>query len=296
VNVIQTLSATLLAWVMVHPAYSQERQDGHDPFMPTTEQCTDSSTFSKISDGFVSALRPWDASLLVLGAFDLYKARYEGGKTPLSPFGIDRQVAKSVGRTDAGELLGSRLSPSKTQLALLGGQFILTTMLDVTGGSNVSAKDYARVLVFGKAMLYNFAVTELAKNLINRTRPDGSDSRSFFSGHVSAAFVNSAFMYRQLDDWIDGMDFARESPTKRTVAKASAFVTLYGWASYVGYSRMHDNEHYLSDVLAAAITGAALGNLIYIAHFGNEKASNSNGLHLNIIPDNPPMVGVEYCF
>jgi membrane-associated phospholipid phosphatase len=46
---------------------------------------------------------------------------------------------------------------------------------------------------------------------------------------------------------------------------------LYGWAGYVGYSRIHDRKHYLTDVLIGAASGTLVSYLLYPHQGKNEK-------------------------
>ncbi len=278
------------------PAHPQVPCPVKETATPPSGRSAGEPPCTKIVAGLSQSVRPWDVSLLVIGGFDLYRYRRDGGGTPLSPFGIDREVTESIGRTDGGESLGSRLSAAKTQISILGGQLLVTTFLDFTGNARVTSKDYERTFVFAKAMAYTFALTELAKNLIARERPDGSDERSFFSGHASGAFVTSAFLSREIDHWIDGMDFARESTAARMLAKGGAFTLAYGWATYVAYSRVYDRKHYLSDVVIGGIVGTACAHILYKAHFDEQDESDGTGFRLEIIPWSPPTVSLVFRF
>lgn len=90
----------------------------------------------------------------------------------------------------------------------------------------------------GAAML----VTAGLKETISRTRPDGSDDKSFPSGHTSTSF-----------------------------AAAATLTNRYGWkvglpahalAAFVGASRVEANRHFVTDVLAGAAIGELSGFLI----------------------------------
>lgn len=70
-------------------------------------------------------------------------------------------------------------------------------------------------------------VTELTKALAHRTRPDGSDRKSFYSGHTALAFVNTGWRYQ-----------------------VSVPIALG-----VGYLRPAANRHYITDVLVGAGAG-----------------------------------------
>jgi membrane-associated phospholipid phosphatase len=90
-----------------------------------------------------------------------------------------------------------------------------------------------------QAVVVNAVYTDLFKRLASRTRPDGSNNLSFPSGHTSNAFALA------------------------TVANAH-----YGWkagapaylaAGAIGLSRVTNDKHHLSDVLAGAALGYITG-------------------------------------
>jgi hypothetical protein len=70
-----------------------------------------------------------------------------------------------------------------------------------------------------------------------RTRPDGSDDLSFPSGHSASSFATAAVLHRHFG-WKVG-------------------VPAYLVAGYVATARVHDNRHYLSDVVFGAAMGFA---------------------------------------
>lgn len=78
------------------------------------------------------------------------------------------------------------------------------------------------------------------KNTTNVTRPDGSDDRSFPSGHTATAFMTATMLtkeYGSVSPWIG--------------------VGAYFVAAATGLMRVANNKHWLSDVL----TGAGVGIL-----------------------------------
>ena len=89
-----------------------------------------------------------------------------------------------------------------------------------------------------RAELEEEAIVQTIKFSARRTRPDGTPY-SFPSGHAAATFALAAVLERHL-----GYRFAW--PT----------VVI---ASYVATSRLHDNVHYLSDVVFGAAIGTATG-------------------------------------
>lgn len=93
-----------------------------------------------------------------------------------------------------------------------------------------------------RAQLVTSVLTTGLKYAAQRERPDGSNSHSFPSGHASITFATATVIERHLG-W-------------RSTALG------YGIASYVAASRLHDNRHYLSDVVFGAAVGAIGGRTV----------------------------------
>jgi membrane-associated phospholipid phosphatase len=140
------------------------------------------------------------------------------------------------------------------------------------------------ILLF--SLIYTYTLTEFAKNWVHRERPDGSDDKSFFSGHSSTTFTAASFLYREANDFFDTWKGTSNNTTLRTSLKIASFTALYGWAGYVAYSRMRDNKHYVSDVVVGAAVGTLIGNLVYNGYFSNEL-SVLNNVSLCIVNDVP---------
>ncbi len=98
---------------------------------------------------------------------------------------------------------------------------------------------------------------------MSRQRPDGSDNKSFVSGHTSVTFTAGAYLQRETDDALTNWDALADEPLLRSTLRIGSAAILYGWSGYVGYSRMRDNKHYLTDVIVGALLGAVIGNLVY---------------------------------
>jgi len=175
-------------------------------------------------------------------------------KLDMDGFGIDREIqsqwsvpgSKSLGSTD----------PRRYPETVFFGGMAVTTAAGLILGTD-SYEGYKHSFVFFKAVMYTDALTELIKNTTDRKRPDNSDNRSFFSGHTSIAFVTSSFLFEESNALLN--DYVKD-PALRISLKVLSFSALYGWAGYVGYSRIRDNKHYFTDVL----TGAAVGTIIGI--------------------------------
>jgi hypothetical protein len=106
--------------------------------------------------------------------------------------------------------------------------------------------DKPKLSHLGMDLLRAQALTEImvepVKFATRRERPDGSNSQSFPSGHAAITFAAAAVIERHLG-W-----------------KHS--IWAYGIASYVAASRLHDNKHYLSDVVFGAAVGSIAGRTV----------------------------------
>lgn len=112
-------------------------------------------------------------------------------------------------------------------------------------------------------------VTRIPKTLVGRERPDNWQGNgpfaikgpfhgnSFPSGHTTASFAVASVIATQFCDskWIP--------------------ITAYSVAGLAGLSRIYDNKHWLTDVVAGATIGTLVGN--FVCH----RTSNSK---LTVVP------------
>lgn len=121
-----------------------------------------------------------------------------------------------------------------------------------------------------KAFFITGALTIIPKTIFGRQRPnvdDGPDyldwrgplqGESFFSGHTSVSFAFASVVAEYYKDtkWVP--------------------ILAYTFASMTGLSRIYDNKHWASDVLAGAAFGISIGKLV---------AKNDNKLFVHYNPD-----------
>jgi membrane-associated phospholipid phosphatase len=130
------------------------------------------------------------------------------------------------------------------------GKYIGSTQVQVA--FSISAYAYGRffdapkVAHLGMDLLQAQILTEILieplKFAVGRERPDGSDNQSFPSGHSAITFATATVIERHLG-W-------RKS------------VLAYVLAAYVATSRLHDNKHYLSDVVFGSAVGTVAGRTV----------------------------------
>jgi hypothetical protein len=103
-----------------------------------------------------------------------------------------------------------------------------------------------RSMIYAMSNLFMTGIVFSVKNISNEIRPDGSDNLSFPSGHTAASFVGAEFLRQEYKD-----------------VSAWYGVAGYAMATTTAYLRMHNNKHWLSDVVAGAGIGIASTKLAY---------------------------------
>jgi membrane-associated phospholipid phosphatase len=93
-----------------------------------------------------------------------------------------------------------------------------------------------------RAQAISELLVEPLKFATHRQRPDGSNYQSFPSGHSAVTFAAATVIERHLG-W------------KRAALG-------YAIATYIAASRLHDNVHYLSDVVFGAAVGTIAGRTV----------------------------------
>jgi len=241
-------------------------------------------TYTKFYDNLWAGARmsfnKWDLPLLT--ACGLTQVQNSGHLASLSHFELDEEVTEHLARTDGKYSLGS-LNPVYFPLAAGTARLAGMIVLDAVSSVDYSPASYSRLIQFHKALFYTHILTSFTKRNFPRTRPDGSNNRSFFSGHTSAAFATSTFLYLEAGDFIDHLEHKNGNlPVMSARAwKLFSFGILHGWAGYVGYSRIRDRKHYLSDVIIGAAAGSLISLLVYPHH---TSLGNEYGMQLGVQP------------
>ena len=114
------------------------------------------------------------------------------------------------------------------------------------------------------AAVVNFGYTELVKVAVGRERPNAQDNKSFPSGHTSNAFALAAVAERHYG-WKIG-------------------VPAYVVAGLVGASRLEQDKHYLSDVVAGAALGYIVGRTVVRVNGRPIEGDSRRGATLSVAP------------
>jgi hypothetical protein len=162
-----------------------------------------------------------------------------GGGLALGTHPFDDELnARSLNQSD---FVNTIFAPAKyygntpEQMGLSIGAWVLGRVLDKPKLSHLGM-DLLRAQALTEMMI------EPIKLVARRERPDGSNHMSFPSGHAAITFAAAAVIERHLG-WKNS-------------------IIAYGIASYVATSRLHDNQHYLSDVVFGAAVGSIAGRTV----------------------------------
>ncbi len=107
-------------------------------------------------------------------------------------------------------------------------------------GHNGNSEGYRRAIGMFKATAYSTSVTTILKYTAREPRPIDKDwKNSFPSGHSTSAFAFSGYLMAEHEYWVG--------------------VPALLLSTFIGYSRINDNMHWLHDVTAGATIGWVYG-------------------------------------
>ena len=180
-------------------------------------------------------------------------------------------------------LLGGRYYPGKTNFldnwtgsAITPITFgLILAGADATWPQRHSVQDVSQdMYLYITGLLTNKGLTDLSKGFFRRPRPVTfmADSAvaglnksaqyfrtAFFSGHTSSSFFSAAFLNLRLRSIMR----QRLAPGEYRDWRWAPPSLLLGWASFVGWSRIHAYKHFPSDVFIGALIGYLVAELFY---------------------------------
>mgnify|MGYP002622293417 CR=1 FL=1 len=122
--------------------------------------------------------------------------------------------------------------------------------------------------MLGESYLFGYGIRNIIKTSVRRTRPymftdkwdwksvdDGDYTLSFPSGHTTDSFMGATFL---------SYTFWKYYPESRY--RIPVIVTSYAIAATTGFLRVASGNHFMSDVLAGAALGSAVGFLVPFVH------------------------------
>lgn len=125
-----------------------------------------------------------------------------------------------------------------------------------------------RTIIYGLSTLISTAIITPLKSITKEQRPDGSDFKSFPSGHTATAFAAAEFMhqeYKDISPWYG--------------------VLGYGAAAATGILRLYNNKHWIGDVVAGAGVGILSTRLAYWIYPAiKRKLFKDKPMHAMVMP------------
>ena len=136
-----------------------------------------------------------------------------------------------------------------------GGGWAYPILLLGVGLKSMGRNDGAARLKYAfTSLVVTGLSTDLIKRASRRKRPNGSDARSFPSGHTSGSFAVAAVVDELYGQWLGYM--------------------AYLAATLVGAHRIHADKHWLTDVIAGAALGTVIGRgfgIVYREEVENDR-------------------------
>jgi len=200
---------------------------------------------------------PANLGRAVLGVFhaDNVVPLIAGGTAAATASFADEEVRAQAVSLDWGEELETGAGPVWSSVFVVG----MFTAGRLSHGTRFRAMTYDML----DAAVVNFGYTELVKVAVGRERPNGEDNKSFPSGHTSNAFTLATVAHLHYG-WKVG-------------------VPAYLLAGLVGASRIQQDKHYLSDVVAGAVLGYVVGRTVVRVN-GRPLPEGVRGVSLQVQP------------
>lgn len=163
-------------------------------------------------------------------------------------------------RTEAQEGRNAQLDSFTKQAQKFGAEYSFLVLGGFEAYGHFAGDDKAKAVAMDgvtASVIAGGLIAPLVKFTVGRVRPAQSThtfqfkpfsgSESFPSGHTTQAFAVASVIAAHYDQWwVQGLS--------------------YGLAGVVGYSRIEQNAHYASDVVAGAIIGTVVGRAVVHRH------------------------------
>ena len=244
------VAAIVLALITTKPSFASAQEAPPPSSAETKELPAPSSTgfgsFIKATGADFASFPQRKSTWVILGI---------GAASALLAHPIDDDANARIAESPAGgrffapgKWVGSTWTHAGVSAGLLfGGHYLAPQFNDESGTNKLAHIGYDLV----RAQILSQVYVHSLKKAIGRDRPTG-ECCAFPSGHAATAFAAAAVLERHL-------------------GYRAAWPTL-AVAAYVGVSRLHDNRHFVSDVLFGSAIGMAAGWAVVGRHGRNEYA------------------------
>ncbi len=128
---------------------------------------------------------------------------------------------------------------------VLGGAAVVVpavTGLLIAGTKSKNDRFHSFTYSLAQAAVLNEVLVQSLKYAVGRTRPDGSDDRSFPSGHAATSFMIATVTQRYYG--------------------TKAGLIGYSAATFIALSRVREDKHWASDLTAGATIGYIVGSSV----------------------------------
>lgn len=200
----------------------------------------------------------------------------------------DMDTEISEWATDAMPVFGSADDAGRAsdRLSQFGHGLYLLTALSTPSGDEgtVWANNKLKGIGVGlAAMAVSYGTTDALKGATGRTRPDGSDRRSFPSCHASTTAVATMLASQNV-----------EHLRLPAWGKTSLHVGLAALPYATGWARVEANKHYPSDILVGVALGNFFGAFFTDAFLGIDSTVS---IAVTVEPSNQALVvGLRWTF
>ena len=209
----------------------------------------------------------------------LYASRVGTSRTPLlfgEPTGVDSSVHDSLYEDNASSnfienhktnilravALGSILGSHKDSWGATGDD--LMGLLEAEKFTTASTGLVKRIVGRRRPVLDRADATEIGQSEYDAIQASDSGHLSFYSAATSEAFTYGSYLDLVVARRLEG----------RRGWRIVTGMGFYGLAGYIGYTRLRQGEHYLTDVLAGAAAGTFVGRGFYKANHRDENGDD----------------------
>lgn len=226
------------------------------------------------------------AGALGIAAVGEYARHFDSARTALikGPLPLETSIQN---------WLGGAYSPGKTNFIdrKFGGLItpvvcgLVLTTVDLSWPQGRKGKFTLQDLfLFSTGSLTNTGINNIAKGLVARPRPyvtlypDEPPQRhrrdyafnhsSFYSGHTSSAFFSATYLNKR----IRAVMRSEMSIYRYRDWRWAPPLILYGWSTFVAWSRVSAYRHYASDVAIGALAGYLVAGLFF--SFNDDKSGS----------------------